>query len=244
MKRDSVFARSRQILKEKGTRGLFRKLMLRIDGSFHSRFANYYTRQFHKIYYNRPDTVQGIHWFGTKIQKLPLDLWMYQEIIHETNPDYIIETGTADGGSAMFFAALFDLRKRGKIITIDMKKCKVHHPRVTKLIGSSVNPRIVQKVRSLVGKKKALVILDSDHTRDHVLKEMYIYSQFVPRGGYMVVEDTNVNEHPVDPLFGPGPMEAVEEFLKERDDFVIDLSRERLMLTFFPNGFLKRVKGG
>lgn len=64
----------------------------------------------------------------------------------------------------------------------------------------------------------------------------------VPKGGYMVVEDTNINGHPVNPIYGPGPMEAVEDFLKERDDFVIDLSRERLMLTFFPNGFLKRVK--
>lgn len=244
MMRASLVARSRQILREKGTRVLFKKLMLRIDRSFHKRFQNYYVKQFHKIYYNKPDTVQGIHWLGTKIQKLPLDLWMYQEIIHETNPDYIIETGTADGGSAMFFASLFDLRKRGKIITIDVKGCKARHRRVTKLIGSSVDPRIVQNVRRLVGKKKALVILDSDHTRDHVLKEMRIYSQFVPKGCYMVVEDTNVNGHPVDPLFGPGPMEAVEEFLKERDDFAIDLSRERLMFTFFPNGFLKRVKGG
>lgn len=242
MKRSSAVSRSREIIREKGVGGLFKKLMLKIDRSFHKRFEKYYVRQFHKIYYNKPDTVQGIHWMGTKIQKLPLDLWMYQEVIHETKPDYIIETGTADGGSALFFASLFDLKKKGKIVTIDVKKCKARHPRVTKLIGSSVDPRMIQKVRKIVGKKKALVILDSDHTKDHVLKEMHIYSQFVPKGGYMVVEDTNINGNPVDPLFGPGPMEAVEEFLKERDDFLIDLSRERLMLTFFPNGFLKRVK--
>lgn len=238
----SVIDRSRRIIKEKGMRGLFKKLMLKVDRSFHRRFANYYVRQFHKIYYNKPNTVQGIHWMGTKIQKLPLDLWMYQEVIHETKPDFIIETGTADGGSAMFFASLFDLMKKGKVVTIDTKKCEARHPRIIKLIGSSVDSKIFQKVRKIVGKKKAMVVLDSDHTKEHVLKEMYIYSQFVPKGGYMVVEDTNINGHPVDPLFGPGPMEAVEEFLKERDDFLIDLSRERLMLTFFPNGFLKRVR--
>jgi cephalosporin hydroxylase len=242
MKKSSVLARSQEILKEKGTKGLFKKLMLKVDRSFHKNFENYYVKQFHKIYYNKPNTVQGIHWFGTKIQKLPLDLWMYQEILHETKPDFIIETGTADGGSAKFFASLFDLMKKGKIITIDIKKVKINHPRVTTLTGSSTDPKIVQQVRKIVGDKKALVILDSDHSKDHVLKEMYIYSQFVPKNGYMVVEDTNVNSHPVDPLFGPGPMEAVKEFLKERDDFMIDLSRERLMLTFFPNGFLKRVK--
>ncbi len=238
----SVVARSKEIMREKGARGLLKKLMLKVDRSFHKRFEKYYVKQFHKIYYNKPNTVQGIHWMGTKIQKLPLDLWMYQEVIHETKPDFIIETGTADGGSAMFFASLFDLMKRGKVVTIDIKKCKVRHPRIIKLVGSSVDPKIVQKVRKIIGKKRAVVVLDSDHTKNHVLKEMYIYSQFVPKGGYMVVEDTNINGHPVDPLFGPGPMEAVEEFLKERNDFLIDLSRERLMLTFFPNGFLKRVK--
>jgi len=238
----NVVSRSGKILREKGVGGLFTRLMARVDRSFHKRFEKYYVRQFHKLYYDNPKTVHGIHWFGTKIQKLPLDLWMYQEIIHETNPDYIVETGTADGGSAMFFASLFDLRKKGKIITIDVKKCKAHHPRVTKLVGSSTDPKIVQRVKRLVGKKRVLVILDSDHVRDHVLKEMHIYSQFVPKGGYMVVEDTNVNGHPVNPIYGPGPMEAVEAFLKQRDDFVIDLSRERLLLTFFPNGFLKRVR--
>lgn len=242
MGKDSIISRSRKIAREKGLLGLIKKARLRIDRSFHKRFEGYYVKQFHKIYYNKPDTVQGIHWQGTKIQKLPLDLWMYQEIIHETNPDYIIETGTADGGSAMFFASLFDLRKKGKIVTIDVKKCKARHPRVTKLIGSSVDPKIVNRVKQIVGRKKALVVLDSDHTKNHVLKEMEIYSGFVPKGGYMVVEDTNINNNPVDPTFGPGPMEAVMEFLKNRDDFIIDKSRERLMLTFFPNGFLKRVK--
>lgn len=242
MKRSSVLSRSKEIMRERGVKGLLKKIRLKIDRSFHKRFENYYIKQFHKIYYNKTNTVQGIHWMGTKIQKLPLDLWMYQEVIHETKPDFIIETGTADGGSAMFFASLFDLMKKGKVVTIDIKKCEARHPRIIKLIGSSVNPKIFQKVRKIVGKKKAMVVLDSNHTKEHVLKEMYMYSQFVPKGGYMVVEDTNINGHPVDPLFGPGPMEAVGEFLKERDDFVIDLLRERLMLTFFPNGFLKRVR--
>ncbi|QQG40199.1 MAG: cephalosporin hydroxylase [Candidatus Aenigmatarchaeota archaeon] len=242
MSSSSIMSRSRRILKEKGIRGLLVKMWLRADRARLKLLERYYTAQFHKIYYNKPDTVQGVHWFGTKVQKLPSDLWMYQEIIHETNPDVIVETGTADGGSAMFFASLFDLRKRGEIVTIDILPCKASHPRVTKLIGSSTDPSIVEKVKKMADGKKALVILDSDHGMAHVLKEMESYAALVPIGGYMVVEDTNINGHPVDPLFGPGPMEAVREFLKGRNDFVADLRRERLLLTMHPGGWLKRVR--
>lgn len=242
MKKKSVLSRSMKVVKEQGVVGLVKLLRLGIDLSFQKMFKNYYIKQFHKIYYNSPDSFQGMHWHGTPILKLPLDLWMYHEIIHETEPDYIIETGTADGGSAMFFASLFDLRKKGEIITIDINKCEAHHSRVTKLIGSSTDPKVVNEVKEIVGEKKVMVILDSNHQKDHVLKEMHIYSKFVPRGGYMVVEDTNINGHPAFPLFGPGPMEAVKEFLEDQEDFIVDHSKERLLLTFFPNGFLKRVK--
>ena len=84
------------------------------------------------------------------------------------------------------------------------------------------------------------MILDSDHSRDHVLDELRLYSRFVTPGGYLVVEDTNVNGHPVFPEHGPGPMEAVEEFLAESDEFEIDLAREKFFLTFNPRGFLRK----
>ena len=88
-----------------------------------------------------------------------------------------------------------------------------------------------------------LVLLDSDHSREHVLDELRAYSPLVTPGSYVIVEDTNLNGHPVWPDFGPGPMEAVDIFLSESDDFVIDTSREKFYLTWNPRGYLKRVKG-
>ncbi len=85
-----------------------------------------------------------------------------------------------------------------------------------------------------------MVILDSDHSRDHVLRELELYSPLVTPGCYLVVEDTNVNGHPVSPEFGPGPMEAVEAFLETTNDFEVDRSREKLLLTFNPSGYLRR----
>ena len=85
-----------------------------------------------------------------------------------------------------------------------------------------------------------MVILDSDHSRDHVLRELELYAPFVTRGCYLVVEDTNVNGHPVVPGFGPGPMEAVTAFLRTAADFTVDHAREKFMLTFNPSGYLRR----
>jgi len=82
------------------------------------------------------------------------------------------------------------------------------------------------------------VILDSDHSRDHVLDELRLYAPLVTSGSYVIVEDTNINGHPVLPQFGPGPMEALDEFLRESDEFSIDDQREKFFLTFNPRGFL------
>ena len=94
----------------------------------------------------------------------------------------------------------------------------------------------------MVGSKAAMVVVDPDHHKAHVLKEMELYSQFVSIGNYLAVEDTNINGHPVAPSCGDGPMEAVDEFIKNRKDFEIDRSREKFLLTFFPEGFLKRIE--
>jgi cephalosporin hydroxylase len=91
---------------------------------------------------------------------------------------------------------------------------------------------------------RVLVILDSDHSRDHVLEEMRMYADLVTPDSYLIVEDTNVNGHPVFPEFGPGPMEAVDAFLAERSDFIIDRSREKLLMTFNPGGYLKKAGPG
>jgi cephalosporin hydroxylase len=87
-----------------------------------------------------------------------------------------------------------------------------------------------------------LVILDSDHSKQHVLNELRLYHSFVTEGSYLIVEDSNINGHPVLPQFGPGPMEALDEFLQENDDFVIDESKHKFLITFNPRGYLKKVK--
>jgi cephalosporin hydroxylase len=95
---------------------------------------------------------------------------------------------------------------------------------------------------AVAGADTVLVLLDSDHAKDHVLREIGVYGTLVTPGSYLVVEDTNVNGHPVEPEFGPGPMEAVEEFLRERRDFVVDETREKFYLTFNPRGYLRKVQ--
>ena len=110
------------------------------------------------------------------------------------------------------------------------------------LNGSSTAPEIVAEVAKRAKGRRPLVILDSLHTAPHVLKELRLYSPLVPVGGYLIVQDTSINGHPVREGFGPGPMEAVEEFLRGNDQFVSDRSRERFLLTMQPRGFLKRVR--
>jgi len=173
-----------------------------------------------------------------------LDLWIYQELIYELKPDVIIETGTGSGGGTLFFASICDMVGNGRIIAIDIvdKEDRPHHNRITYLHGSSTSEEIADQVRRLISDKdKVMVSLDSYHHKEHVLRELEIYSKFVNKGSYIVVEDTNLNGHPVVPTGDPGPMEAVEEFLRGDKNFAIDKSREKFFLTFNPNGYLKRI---
>jgi len=200
--------------------------------------------EFHRLYYSRGESTWGnTFWFGARVLKCPLDLWVYQELIAELRPELIIETGTYAGGSALFLASICDLISRGEVITIDVRDepGRPVHPRITYLTGSSVSGPIVAEVGRRAGERSpVLVILDSDHSRDHVRKELEAYAPFVTRGSYIVVEDTNVNGHPVYPDFGPGPMEAVDAFLASYPEFQIDAAREKFLLTFNPRGFLRR----
>ncbi len=183
------------------------------------------------------------HWMGYEILKWPTDLWTYQELIVKKRPDIIVETGTHTGGSALFLASICDLIDNGKIITIDIAAHdgRPAHPRITYLHGSSTAPAIFAETKALVaGRTNVMVILDGDHARDTVLTELRSYSQFVPPGGYIVAEDTNINGHPAYPDFGPGPWEAVEQFIAENNEFHINRSCERSLLTMNPNGFLQR----
>ena len=201
---------------------------------------------FHKWYYdNAGGTWGNTYWLGVPIEKCPLDMWIYQEILYDSKHDVLVEAGTYKGGSAYFFASMFGLLKRGRVLTIDIQDFpgKPQDERITYLLGSSTSDSIFQKVKSSIHPgEKVMVVLDSDHHKAHVLDELKLYSSLVTVGNYLVVEDTDVNGHPVQPDFGPGPMEAVEEFLKTNSSFVQDRSREKFGVTFFPAGWLKRVR--
>jgi cephalosporin hydroxylase len=154
------------------------------------------------------------------------------------------------GGTTLFYATVLEkVNQNGKVITIDVdprveeaSKLKIFKERVEVIKGSSVSPEVIDKIDKRVKNKKIIVMLDSLHTKEHVLKELNLYSNFVSLNSYIIVQDTNLNGHPVASDFGPGPMEAVEEFLKTNKHFKIDHSREKFLLTFYPSGYLKRMK--
>ena len=203
--------------------------------------------EFHKLYYDSHifgKTWADTYWLGVPALKCPLDLWVYQEIIYRLKPDAIVECGTSAGGGALFLASICDLVDKGEVITIDIEKKsgRPQHKRIQYLLGSSTSDAIVNEVEKLISNKRTvIVILDSDHHEEHVLRELNIYRRFVSVGSYLIVEDTNMNGHPVAPDFGPGPMEAVLTFLKEHPDFEVDQSAEKFYLSFNPNGYLKRI---
>jgi cephalosporin hydroxylase len=202
------------------------------------------TRVFHRAYYEASDVWQDSSWLGIAALKTPQDLWVYQEILVETRPDVIIETGTFRGGSALYLATVCDAIDRGRVISVDLnaRDDLPKHPRIDYLVGSSTSEEIVAEVRSrIAADERAMVFLDSDHSRDHVLAELRAYGPLVGEGCYLVVEDTNINGHPVVPHWGAGPMEAVEEFLASGAPFAVDRAREKFLFTFNPRGFLRRV---
>lgn len=209
--------------------------------------------QFYKVYF-KEDRLRTT-FLGIASLQYPADNWMMQEIITEVQPDFIVETGTNAGGTALFYATILEmLNGKGRILTVDVQE---HDPRVLKLPvwkerveflrGSSVSSEVFEKINNKVRGYKVLVTLDSLHTKDHVLKELRLYSQLVSLNSYLVVQDTQLMGHPI-PLSlyshegKEGPFEAVQEFLANNDKFVIDHSRERFLLTANPSGFLKRVK--
>lgn len=201
---------------------------------------------FHQLYYDSGQnggTWNNTYWMGVPILKCPLDLWIYQEILFEIKPELIIECGTFSGGSALFLAHLCDLIGCGEIVSIDLnqRSSLPQHPRISYWFGSSISEQIVERVwQKASGRFPILVILDSDHRASHVLQELRLYSSLVTPGSYIIVEDTNVNGHPVAYDFGPGPMEAVQAFIRENSSFFVDTKREKFGLTFNPSGYLKR----
>ena len=183
-------------------------------------------------------------WLGAQALKNPLDLWIYQEIVYETRPALIVETGTYRGGSAYYLASLCDLVGAGEVVSIDIEPVREdypEHPRITYLGGrSSTDPEVVAHVRERAAGKPILVVLDSDHSQAHVEAELAAYAPLVPVGCYVIVEDSNIGRIRKDLL--PGPLEAIESFLARTDEFEVDREREKFLITFNPSGYLRRVR--
>ncbi|MHA6792342.1 CmcI family methyltransferase [Pseudonocardia bannensis] len=200
---------------------------------------------FHRLYYDlRERTRENNSWLGVKIWKCPLDLWVYQELLYRVRPDLVVETGTYKGGSAYFMAGIFDLMGYGRVLTVDVDEDgdRPEHDRIEYVTGSSLDPAVLAQVREEAARNKTvLVILDSDHHCDHVLAELREYSGIVTPGSYLIVEDTNINGHPVRAEYGPGPREAVDIFLADARDFVPDAACEKFLLTWNAGGYLRRV---
>lgn len=203
--------------------------------------------RFHELYYYRRlwDTTR---WLGVMTYKCPLDMWVYQEILAETRPDVVIECGTAFGGSALFMATIMAQMGVGRVISIDIQpqpNLPVHE-RITYLTGSTSDSATRDRTAELIRPgERVMLILDSLHCRDHVFAELELFWELVSPGCYLIVEDTNINGHPVytdyAPDQGPGAYEAVEDFLKLGRPFERDPHRERLLMTFNPGGYLKRL---
>jgi len=198
-----------------------------------------------------------LKWLGRPIIQFGSDMVMLQELIWEVKPDIFIETGIAHGGSLIYTASLFEMIGNGKVIGIDVeirehnRVAIVAHPmykRISMIEGSSVDDSTILALeKQLESGKKIMVMLDSNHSRNHVLNEMQLYSKYIPVGSYLIVQDGAQKWVADIPRGKPewiddNPLNAIDDFLKTNSDFVVDETYTRLGITQSPKGFLKRVK--
>jgi cephalosporin hydroxylase len=204
-------------------------------------------RDFFTNLIQKTQNFSNITWLGQPIWQNILDLWTTQETIAQIKPDLLIECGTNRGGAALFYAHLFDLLGKGRVLTIDVQKLhSLSHPRIGFIQGSSVAEEVLRQVRAEVSVTTGaiMVILDSDHSKSHVSREMEAYADFVTPGSFMLVQDGVIDELPIFKDGRPGPLPAIQEFLTRRFmDFEVDRTRgERFLISHHPLGWLRRKK--
>jgi len=207
---------------------------------------------------NKAQYSYNFSWMGRPIIQYPQDMIAMQELIWEVKPDLIIETGIAHGGSLIYYASLLELIGKGEVLGIDIdirshNKAAIEiHPmfkRISMIQGSSISREIVEQVaQQAVGKQTVMVVLDSNHTHDHVLAELEMYAPFVTPGSYLVVFDTIVEDLPEGYFnqprpwgVGNNPKTAVLEFLQKNNSFEIASQIDhKLLISVAPGGYLKR----
>jgi cephalosporin hydroxylase len=199
-------------------------------------------------------------WLGRPVIQYPQDLLAMQEIVWKIKPDLIIETGIAHGGSLIYYASLLELMGgKGMVLGIDVdirkhnRKAIEAHPmfkRIRMIQSSSIEPALVERVHAIAKKyKRILVVLDSNHTHEHVAAELKAYAPLVTRGSYLVVFDTVVQFMPKGSFpnrpwgHNNNPWTAVREFLKQNGNFKLDkYVQDKAQITVAPDGFLKRIR--
>lgn len=208
---------------------------------------------------NKAQYSYNFSWMGRPIIQYPQDILAMQEIIWQLKPDLIIETGIAHGGSLIYYASLLELIGKGEVLGIDIdirahNRAEIEaHPmfkRIKMIQGSAISQEIVDQVATHAkGKETVLVCLDSNHTHEHVLEELRLYSPFVTKGSYLVVFDTIVEYLPDNYMpgrawgKGDNPLTAVKEFLQKNDQFETDNTIDnKLLISVAPEGYLKRIK--
>ena len=188
---------------------------------------------------------EALTWLGKPIRQAPLDLWTIQETLWRVRPALLIEVGTSWGGSAYFYAQLFDLMGAGRVITVDVVKLHdLTHPRIEFVIGSSVEPGVVagmtRAARAADG--PVMVILDGDHHQAHVRAELECYSGLVTPQSYLLVQDGIVDTSPYFQEHRPGPLPAIHDFLSTHPEYAVDGALcQQFVITHHPEGWLKRL---
>lgn len=183
-------------------------------------------------------------WMGKKSGKFPSDAWVYQEILFETRPDVVVEVGNWYGASTLFLANMLELIGKGRVIGIDIDHSLVdfNHPRITWITGDANSDEVLSGVRSLISPgERVMVIEDSSHTYENTLSILRNYCGMVSPGMYFIVEDGLCKYPFIEDGPKPGPSEAIHDFLKENRSFFIDKSREKFVITYNPDGYLKRT---
>ena len=187
-------------------------------------------------------------WLGHPLRQPVLDLWTLQETLFRLQPELLIETGTSYGGSAYFYAQLFDLLGHGCVITADIVQLhQLAHPRIQFLLGSSTAPAVLEPITRAARAARAasgpvMVILDGDHSQAHVRQELELYSSLVTPGSYLLVQDGCIDTSPYFQALRPGPLPAIRDFLRAHPEFQIDRALcDRFVVTHHPDGWLKRL---